>query len=173
MDWIRQYAAADHEFFKNGFNPHNFAELTAFHFLDTLAHSNHTRAVYLETDAVPVFGFRHKFTGFLRQLEAVMPVYDIAFLGTCCDLEKHVRLYDAISPNIHLSRGTRCFNAVLITREAARRVLAHGALSTRNSLWAIDHLFIVYIQDLPLHSLWASEPLFYEESKIPTEYMCP
>jgi hypothetical protein len=172
QDWIRKFVSKDHDF-AGEHDPHDFATLTAFQFLENLANSNLSHAVYMETDAVPVFNFGRKFSSFLRQLHFTLPLFDLALLGTCLGLEQKASAGQAVASNVHLMAGTRCFNAVLISRSTARRILAYGALGKEDIPdYSIDHAFNHYIRVLSLTTVWASAPLFHEESKSSTQFMC-
>ena len=179
MDWINRYVARDHDWLKNGFGPHDLANINGMKFFFDFANSNthHTHALYLETDAIPVSGFRLKFAAFLNQLNSSQPHFDLAFLGTCCDLELSEGVAassQAVAPNVDLHPGTRCFNAVLVSRSAAVKVIKRGALTPdeRENFIAIDFIFNHYIPILKLVTVWANGPLFYEENKISKKIMC-
>ncbi|KXS09611.1 hypothetical protein M427DRAFT_38667 [Gonapodya prolifera JEL478] len=166
QDWIRKYVSTQEiPTGKDTFTPHDLASITPFDVFEKLVnHPTMKHSMYLETDAVPVHGLQRKLASIMRQLEAVAPDWDVVFLGTCHGLEhKEVRQEMMVSPNLASVPRARCFNAVLISKECARKVLEYGA---RDDLpFSVDDKFDELIKRIPLRSLWAQHPLFYEESK--------
>lgn len=174
MDWILKHVYKDRSMFvpQHNFQNHYFATLTAFRFIELLATSNSTAmqdAVYVETDAVPIHAFRHKFASFYRQMKRAVPRADMAMLGSCLGLESGVAAVDYLSTNVAVRHDTRCFNAIYMTRQTAKRVLAMGAVGPA---LAIDHQFNQYMSRLKMFSVWANEPLFLEENKLETKLFC-
>lgn len=167
-DWIRTYVSKGNVFKKVG---HELATLTAYQFIYFLSASPLIEALFLETDAVPVHGFVEKYTTFLQQLHSVMPDFDLAFLGTCLNMENGVPEQNRIAPNVLKSRTTRCFNAVLMSAAGARKVIKFGPAPS-TSLFAIDHIMNGLISQIPLKVAWADRPLFYEESKMRSKHYC-
>jgi hypothetical protein len=163
--WIEKHVSREpFNMTASGFDYHLLATFTAFEFIERVSKSPLQSAVYLETDAVPVFGFRIKLNTFLRQLHGI--VYDIAWLGTCFNLDAQTPPQQFVSPNVAFVPSTRCFNAVILTQAGARKIMGAGA-STNAAYFAVDHIFNALIKDIPLQVAWAHEPLIYEESKIP------
>ncbi|EPZ36239.1 hypothetical protein ROZALSC1DRAFT_30104 [Rozella allomycis CSF55] len=168
MPWIKTHVS------KTPFNTdedlfdfHLLATFTAYEFISKLAESTVEAAIYLETDAVPVYNAHKKFSLFYHQLKRHMPYYDIAMLGSCLQMERgHGPIY--LADNLAKFPGTRCFNAVLMTRKAAKKIMEHGTANTPHI--AIDFIINQLILEIPLEIAWAQEPLFYEESKTPPSF---
>ena len=76
-----------------------------------------------------------------------------------------------VSRNLYRTQGSRCFNAVLMSKHCATSILSHGALT--DDFLSIDHLFNRYIPTLGLNAFYAHPPLAYEKTKSPDGYPCP
>lgn len=83
----------------------------------------------------------------------------VVFLGTCF----RIRSNEQVTRNLYRSRSSRCFNAVLITKECATKILQRGAIV--KDFDAIDWLFNRYIKNLGLNAFYAYPPLGYEATK--------
>ncbi|KAJ3342647.1 hypothetical protein HDU93_001627 [Gonapodya sp. JEL0774] len=165
-DWIKKYVTTDDiPTDVDTFTPHDLASLTPYDvFEKMIAHPTRTHALYLETDAVPVHGLRRKLASIMRQLESVAPDWDMVYLGTCHGLEtKEMKQEYLVSPNLAAMPRARCYNAVLISKACAQKVMDYGA--QENLPFPIDDKFDFLIKQIPLKSFWAQHPLFYEESK--------
>jgi hypothetical protein len=171
MDWIENHVTST--YFKNNTDRlagHVFATLTAYRFVQLLSNLDVAQhAVYLETDATPIHGLRRKLASFYRQLLQVNPGFDLAYLGTCLGLEKLVTPVERLSANVYRAPShppqVRCTNAIMMSKAGAQKVMAYGPSNAPR--FGIDLMFTHMINEIPLNTVWANEPLFYEENKIP------
>ncbi|CEM35185.1 unnamed protein product [Vitrella brassicaformis CCMP3155] len=92
---------------------------------------------------------------------------EIVFLGTCLK----IRLKAKESKNLYRSQASRCFNAVMLHKRAAMRVLETGVIV--DGFLPVDHLFNRYIPLLGLNAFYLYPPIAYEGSKIGATYPCP
>lgn len=152
--------------------PHDLATYSAFKFFFDFNISNSAEALYLESDATPVYRFREKFDLFLTQLRKHRPNYHLAFLGTCLGLHKSAQKlpYVQLSSNVFLLNSTRCFNAVLVS--AVGKELILNAKAKITDFVSIDFYFNELIKILKLDVVHAMSPLFFEESKAFARRFC-
>jgi len=104
----------------------------------------------------------------MTSLTAVtLTAVQIVFLGTCLK----IRLKAKESKNLYRSQASRCFNAVMLHKRAAMRVLETGVIV--DGFLPVDHLFNRYIPLLGLNAFYLYPPIAYEGSKIGATYPCP
>ena len=147
---------------------HDLATYGVFEFILWLYHNGKhiEHALYLESDAIPVYNFKKKYKLLLQQLYNYGSDYDIVVLGTCLNI--HIRLIQYkninISQNLAHHPTTRCFNSVLFHRRAIEKIILAGAIVQNYE--DIDHLFNRIIKKLNLKVYNAIQPLFYEGCNI-------
>lgn len=180
---IRNKEAIAKHFFRNArqFIPNNEDlimkhDLATYGYLELLQfvywRPDVSHALYLETDAIPVYNFKHKYDQVLCQISKYASTYDIVTFGTCLNHHNNFK-YEVLhehAPNLALHNLTRCFNAVLIRKSAVRRILSAGAM--HDNFLAIDHLVNNLTVALELKAFHVLQPLFYEESKAPLRLPC-
>jgi hypothetical protein len=139
------------------------SSLNGFEFVRKVAEGNEKYGIMLEDDALPVVGFQKKFRAFVSSLPEDT---DLAFLGTCLDIHNWYlkNWYESGTPFLFEFPSTRCFNSVLISKQAAKKILDTGALVYQYT--PVDHYFNKAIESLQLKTYWAMPPLFYESSKV-------
>ncbi|CEP01311.1 Glycosyl transferase 64 domain-containing protein [Plasmodiophora brassicae] len=124
----------------------------------------------VEDDLITVPDFKRKLADIVRQL-ARHDEWDVVFLSTA----HHIKGTPGSNRTQNLWRTspkdpTRCFSAVMLSRRAAVKILAHGA--SRDDFMPVDHLFNYYIRALDLVALMAEPPLAFEGSKLAHGFPC-
>ncbi len=101
--------------------------MNALDIIEDLALGSNEEVLYLEDDAMPIIGIRHRLYDFLSQVADVQ--FDIAFLGTCFDFNAGFPPGGSprkISSAAWYVATTRCFNAVLLRKSAAIKIARAG-----------------------------------------------
>ena len=145
--------------------------MNAIEVMEDLLQNRATEAVLmLEDDALPIIGARENLEAFLQ--DALHRDFDFAFLGTCFNFNafSFPTKGKKISATTWIVPSTRCFNAVLMKRQGAEKVLSEG--SVPQDYLPIDFMFNLYIALLNLTILWSEPPIFYEKSKAVSVLPC-
>ena len=110
---------------------------------------NYNYALLLEDDIILDDNFNEKFNTYIKELPSD---WNMVYIGTCSNIHINNKLLEN-NKHIYLGDGTRCGDAVMITKETARKIVNYFN-SVNNIELPIDHWLNILIKELNLKVYW-------------------